>query len=266
MTVAKRIVRKFKHAVLYGDTHYPFQDDQAIAVVRSVIRAVKPDLVVDMGDLLDCYTISRFSKDPARKHDLQDEIDQGVKHLQSIRSVAGSAQCALLDSNHFDRLSRLIGGLSGEAREIARLRDFQGALSWPSLLDLPGNGWRWLPQNEQARTRLIPKIILKHGTVVRKGSAMSARAEYERYCRSGASGHTHRLGQYYHRDLDGPHGWFETGCTCDVNADYLTDGYADWQSGVTVISYTDDEDSRFHVEQSVIHKGVAIFRDAMYVA
>lgn len=265
MAIAKRITKKFKHAILYGDTHYPFQDDQAIAVVRSIIRDVKPDLVVDMGDLLDCYTISRFSKDPARKHDLQDEIDQGIGHLQALRQDAGKATCVLLDSNHFDRLARLVGGLSGEARELARLRTVQGALSWPTLLEIRESNWRWLPQNQQARTRLIPKMILKHGTIVRKGSAMSARAEYERYCRSGASGHTHRLGHFYHRDLDGPHGWLETGCTCDVNADYIMDGYADWQQGVTIVSYTEDGE-RFGVEQVVIHQGKAIYRDAIYAA
>lgn len=265
MIAAKRIAKKFKHAVLYGDSHYPFQDEKAIAVVEAVVRDVRPELLVDMGDLLDCYTISRYSKDPSRKHDLQDELDLGMDHLRRMALVAGRARRVLLDSNHFDRLSRVISGMSNEAREVARLRVFQGAMTWPNLLELKETNWEWLPQNMQAKTRLIPKMILKHGTLVRQGSAMSARGEYLRYGRSGASGHTHRLGQFFHRDLDGPHGWFETGCTCDVEPDYLVDGYADWHQGVTVVAYTEDGD-RFHVEQSVIHQGKAIYRSQLYYA
>src|SRR5574338_708425 len=32
-------------AVLYGDTHYPFQDDSALRVVAQVIRVAQPDVV-----------------------------------------------------------------------------------------------------------------------------------------------------------------------------------------------------------------------------
>lgn len=265
MVSVKRITKKFKHALLYGDAHYPFQDPQAIAIAEALIREVRPDLLVDMGDLIDGYPISRYSKDPARKHDLQDEIDLGIAHLKRFADAGGKARRVLLDSNHFDRLSRVIAGMSNEAREIARLRVFQGAMTWPNLLELKGSGWEWLPQNKQATTRLIPKMILKHGTIVRQGSAMTARVEYGRYCRSGASGHTHRLGQFFHRDLDSPHVWLETGCLCDVEPDYLVDGYADWQQGVTVVAYTEDGD-RFHVEQSVIHHGKAIYRSQLYAA
>lgn len=250
--------------MLYGDTHYPFHDPQAVAITEALVREVRPDLLVDMGDLLDCYTISRYSKDPSRKHDLQDEIDMGIAHLGRMREAAPRARRVLLDSNHFDRLAKTIAGMSNEAREVARLRAFQGALTWPNLLEL-GSDWMWLPQNQQAKMRLIPKMILKHGTLIRQGSAMTARAEYLRYCRSGASGHTHRLGQFFHRDLDSPHVWLETGCLCDVSPEYLVDGYADWQQGVTVIAYTEDGD-RFHIEQSVIHDGKAIYRDNLYHA
>jgi hypothetical protein len=256
---------KFRRAVLYGDTHYPFHDPRALAVVKSIIRDVEPDLLVDMGDLLDAYTISRYSKDPNRRVSLQDEINLGRTHLHEMAQLAPYADRVLLDSNHFARLMAVIHGMQGESRELARLDVFRQTMTWPHLLGLEQIGWRWIPEHLQAKTRLIPKMILKHGTVVRKGSAMSARGEYERYNRSGASGHTHRLGAFYHRDVEGGHAWFETGCTCAMDPDYIRDGHADWQQGCTVVTYTEDG-SRFQVEQVFIQDGRAIWRDSDYQA
>jgi hypothetical protein len=249
---------KFRRAVLLGDIHFPFQDDAALAVARGIIGDVKPDVIVDMGDTLDAYTISRYSKDPNRLHTLQDEIDKVKNYLYGIREIAPQAECTLLDSNHFERLSAVIHGLEGPARELARLTKFREVMNWPALLGLAEIGWRWIPQHQQAHTRIVPKMILKHGTIVRKGSAMSARGEYERYNRSGASGHTHRLGQYYHRDVDGGMVWVETGCLCDMNPSYIADGHADWQQGVTIVTYGEDG-KRYAVQQVYIENGLAIY-------
>jgi hypothetical protein len=256
---------KWRHAVLYGDSHFPYQDDRALGVVKSIIADVKPDILVDMGDTLDCYTISRYSKDPNRRGSLQDEIDMGRTHLHQFAQIAPDAEKYLLDSNHFARLMKVIHGMQGESRELARLRSFQETMNWPHLLGLSEIGWNWIPENMQPRSTILPKVILKHGSIVRKGSAMSARAEYERYGRNGASGHTHRLGKFYHRDLDGCHVWLETGCTCRLDPDYIPDGHPEWQQGCVIFTYSEDH-SRFHAEDVFIHEGRTVWRDRDIVA
>jgi hypothetical protein len=102
-----------------------------------VIKDVKPDTIINLGDCADCYAISAYDKDPARVHGLQDEIDMVRAHLHQVAQLAPEAQRYYLEGNHEDRLRRLIWTLPGTASELARLRSFQQAMTWPSLLGLP---------------------------------------------------------------------------------------------------------------------------------
>lgn len=63
------------------------------------------------------------------------------------------------------------------------------------------------------------KII--HGTIVRKYSGYTARAEMEKHDCSGISGHVHRLAIYYKRTPTRDLMWAESGCLCDLNPEYI---------------------------------------------
>lgn len=252
---------KFITAVLYGDTHVPFADEGAIKVVQGVIRDVRPDVLVNMGDLVDCWQISRFDKDPKRLDTLQDNIDGARKHLHQMAQIAPKARRVLLEGNHENRLSRCIASLEGGQRELAKLRAFQDAIQWPNLLQLAGIGWEWVGERDQSRTPILPKIITKHGNIVRKWSGWSGKGEWEKYGRSGASGHTHRLGWFVHRDHNGNANWIETGCTCVLDAEYGVD--FDWQQGCVVVTWSADHRLQ-NVEFVAIRDGAAIWRAKEY--
>ena len=225
-------------AVVYGDTHVPFHDPRAVAVVQLVVRSAKPHTLLNVGDLVDCWSISRFDKDPSRRDTLQDNIDEARQHLAEMAQMAPKARRVLLEGNHESRLSRLIASLEGAHRELPKLRIFQESMTWPTLLDLDGVGFEWVPDRQQSRTPILPKMITKHGTVVRKWSGATAKGEWEKYGASGLSGHTHRLGQFLHRDHNGTASWIETGCTCLLDPPYGTD--FDWQQGCVVLTWNAD--------------------------
>jgi hypothetical protein len=52
-------------AVIVGDRQVPFHDPAAMSVARSIIRDVNPDILLDMGDGLDCWQISDYDTRPA---------------------------------------------------------------------------------------------------------------------------------------------------------------------------------------------------------
>ena len=66
-----------KVACVLPDIHFPFQDKNALKVALDLINYVKPSVIIQVGDLVDCYSISRFSKDPDRISgtSLQKEFD-----------------------------------------------------------------------------------------------------------------------------------------------------------------------------------------------
>lgn len=260
---APALIRQWKRAVVYGDTHFPFQDDGALAVVFGILRDVDPHIVLHLGDLLDCYKLSRFSKDPNRVHTMQDEIDVARRHLYQVRETCPGANCWWLGGNHESRLRKTIWDLPGGGAELARLTAFRRAMTWPALMELDAIGWRFVEEHEQTHTGILPKLITKHGTCARKWSAMSGKGEWERYGKGGISGHTHRLGKFYHSDHNGAHLWTESGCTCTTSPEYMVD--PDWQQGCLVVTHTENGE-RYAIEEVYVQDGRGIYRQHEYAA
>ncbi len=255
--------KKWTTAVVYGDTHVPFEDKEAIRVLHGVIKDARPDIIVNVGDLVDAWQISRFDKDPARLDSLQDNIDTARTHLHQIAQLAPKARRVWLEGNHESRLGRAIMGMGGAAREFGKLRAFQQAMVWPNLMQSESIGWEFIPEREQSRTQVLPKIITKHGNVVRKWSGWSGKGEWEKYGRSGVSGHTHRLGWFVHRDHNGNSAWAETGCTCLLEAPYGVD--FDWQQGFVVMTWNKDAYLQ-NTEFVSIREGNALWREREFKA
>lgn len=250
-------------AVLYGDSHFPFQDEAALDIVGQVVRVSRPDFIVHMGDPIDAYQLSRFDKNPRRLHTLQDEIDECRAHLVSMRILAPKARYILLEGNHPDRLRRMLWNMPEQVKALNSLRAFTAVMTWPALLGLDELGVEFVPYGEESKHTFLPKFLVKHGSVVRKLSAYTARAELDKYNKSGASGHTHRLGQFFHRDSNGNHIWIETGCTCKLDPEYAQD--PDWQQGCVVMTF-EPATGAFQAETVYIHNGSAVFRGQFYKA
>lgn len=248
-------------ALLYGDTHIPHEDERAVRVVQAIARETQPDLIVHMGDLLDAYPLSRWDKNPARKESLQDEIDRGRQHFAQMRLCSPGSRFVYLEGNHEDRLRRTLWNLEGPAAVLAELTAFKQAMTWPALLGLDALGVEFVPYAEQSRHAFLPKFLLKHGTVVRNKSAYTASGEHDKYGKSGASGHTHRLGLFFSRDSNGSHVWAETGCTCKLDPEYMAD--PDWQQGAVFVTL-DTTTGAFQVEPVYIYEGSAVFRGVHY--
>ncbi len=240
-------------ALLYGDTHIPYQDERTLSIVRQIVTMLQPSLLVNMGDLLDCYSISRFDKDPQRTETLQDEIDAARVHLAQMRQLSPQSRVVLLEGNHEDRLRRLLWGLKGEAAVLAKLTAFNQVITWPKLLDLDGLGVEFVPYGKHSQFSFLPKFLLKHGDRISQYSAYTAAAELRHHNKSGASGHTHRLGVYHRNEYV----WVETGCTCTTTPDYVAD--PNWQNGCVVLSF-DQATGAVAVESVEIRNGLAMFR------
>lgn len=252
-------------AIAFGDTHIRFHDERCLAVIERIISDEQPDILLHVGDLLDAGMISqKFAIDPTRLETLQDDIDLARIKLHQWASLAPNAERWLLEGNHEERLTRLIWDLKGAQRELPRLRMFQKHMSWPVLLGLDEIGWNWVDYKDQPRDDILPKLLVKHGEVVRKFSGWSAKGEWEKSGRSGTSGHTHRANIWRHKDYNGQATWVETGCTCLLDK---TPGARnpDWQQAVTIYEWSADR-MLMDVRQISIRDGRAMFNGKELVA
>ena len=216
-------------SVFLTDYHCPYHDKRAHELALLVLEELDPSEIILGSDGVDCYSISSFDRNPARKETLQDEIDTWIGLVKEIRQAAPHAKLTWLRGNHEDRLRRLIWNNVG----LFGLR----ALEWPNLLEFEDLGIEAAPNNEVNYGNLL---VIKHGSVVRKDSAYSAKAELdkEHFDLVTVTGHTHRAGAYYVTKRRSQVAAFEGGCLCsyDVAGEY-TKGVIkpNWQHAITVI-------------------------------
>lgn len=52
--------------VVFGAVHGIYVDHKAWNILLQIINDIKPQRVVINGDFMDCYSISKFDKDPQR--------------------------------------------------------------------------------------------------------------------------------------------------------------------------------------------------------
>ena len=255
---------KPKHAIIFGDIHCPYHDPAALQVLHEMIGLVQPDLLVCIGDTIDCPQLSRFDRDPRRREDLQEDIDTSVGVLNEILWVAPEhTVCYLLEGNHEERMRRAIWAMRDQARQLAQLRTFQQYITWPELLAEAGlhDRWQWIPYDQQPGQTILPNLLVKHGTKLANGMGASGRTafkEWMTYGKGGLSGHTHRLGDFFHRDLTGTDRWVETGCLCLLDGVPGATGDNDWHQGLVVTTIFDDWYSH---ELVYIEDGRASWRD-----
>tara|TARA_Y100001938_G_C8072846_1_gene424193 strand:+ start:1109 stop:1870 length:762 start_codon:yes stop_codon:yes gene_type:complete len=251
MPRVRRSVPSTEKVIFLSDLHFPHHDPAAISLVLSFIRWFEPEYVYIIGDLLDFYALSSFSKDPNRTLELQKELDMAREFLTVLRRACPDAEIFFREGNHEDRLQRYLKAHP----EIFNLR----ALTMDSLLNLTELNIHHYGYRED----LFHKgFCVEHGDVVRKKSAYTAAAMLEKRVKSGITGHTHRLGVHYRSLRDQTLVWYENGCLCQTKPDYII-GAPDWQQGFT-IGHWIESSQRFVLDQICITNQKIFYQGVLF--
>ena len=238
------------------DEHFPFQDDRARSVALQVVETFGPNVVVGGSDGLDFYTLSTFDKDPmrAKLNSIQDEIRAWSRGQREWADASPGAERRYIVGNHEHRLARYL-------KRHPEFFDLE-ALKLENLLDLGELGYENGVEDEVI---FGDTLVVKHGSVVRKSSAYTARGELEKekYAISTMSGHTHRGGTHFAATRTGVKQAHECMCLCETNVDYVK--RPDWQQGIALATI---KNGILSVEQVLIHslngKRVSHWRDKEY--
>ena len=294
-TTAKRTVVKGWHkAVVLPDcqigarryvdgdeaTYDPFHDEAAIAVALSIVRAVRPDQVILLGDNLDFPEWGRYEQEPEFQETTQYAIDRAGLLLDQVEAAAPEADCHWLEGNHERRLPKAI---AKNAMAALRLRRANAPASWPvlsvpALLDLDDrSAWTYHDGYPAASVRINDHLVAEHGSTVYSAGSTAAKV--------ARSSPTSRIFGHIHREEFHAHTWYDPaararhqsfaaspGCLCRVDgtvpgSSTATNGrgkavnaWQGWQQGIAVVTFQEG-DGRVVYERVGIEGGAAIYRD-----
>lgn len=220
-------MKRLKRIVL-PDAHIPFHDKPIIKAWLDFVREEEPDGIDIIGDLLDCYSLSRFDKNPhVRRAGFSDEVEQGREMLEKIREAVPEAEIRYSEGNHEQRLTRL---LWGPAKELAELR----GMSIPEILGLDDLNIHWHTLGDPYKIR---DLWYTHGALIRKNGGMTAKATSDKIEGSVMIGHTHRMGFVPTTSWKGIRCGYEAGHLANYkDLDYI-DGIPQWQQGWAVVHF-----------------------------
>ncbi len=114
-------------------------------------RDLQPETIVILGDFVDCFAISNYSKDPTRAMGLEKEISLALKKREQLDAL-GAKRKIFIEGNHEDRLKRY---LQDKAPELFPFVDI------PKLLQLSENKWEYVPYKDATK---LGKVWLTHDT------------------------------------------------------------------------------------------------------
>jgi len=239
---------KFERVVFIGDFHIPFHDYKLFELLTKFLKFFKPQKCFILGDLLDCYSVSKFDKDPKRLGNLQLELDLAENIIDKIYKHC--KDITFLEGNHEYRITKHL-------RQNPQLYGLD-CLSIPSLLHFAQKNVKFYPYLHAPIK--YHKFQITHGHIIRKYSGWTAKGLYEKYGGCGICGHSHRGGNFIKRNTQGIFAWYEDMCFCSLDPEYLD--FADWQQGWSIAYFTDKD--LFHLEQIPVIDHQFLFQGRLF--
>ena len=194
-----------KTVLLIPDTHFgfvhdfnnhaldPIHDPNAIRCAVEVAKAVQPDQIIQLGDLLDLAPWSiKWPRPPKTLSTTQPALQAAHDFLSELRGACPDADIKVIEGNHEERIQRALVALLGEAVDLTPIGSSQAALSVPTLLSLDALGVEYLSGYPNAHLWVGDMQIL-HGTVVGAGGGTTASKILKSTSHSQMYGHIHRM-------------------------------------------------------------------------
>lgn len=253
----------------------PFHDEQAIACALALLRKVKPDRVIVVGDFLDFPEFGTYEQEPGFAMTVQPSIDRATTLLAEIVAAAAGAPVTFIEGNHDRRLQKSIlrnaMAAFGLKRGNAEPEEWP-VLSVPYLLRMDELGVDYVGGYPAGLVWINERLAAIHGHKINSAGSTASRVVDDARV-SIVFGHTHRL-ELMHRTRQAYEGARRSlaaslGCLCSLTGTVPSTKSSidvfgrsvptveNWQHGVGVVHY-ESGDGFFHLDLIPIQDGRAV--------
>ena len=224
-------MKKTRRILVLGDLHCPWHHRKALGWVYSLIKQLRPNVIIQVGDGVDYFSLSRF---PKAANDIKmtprEEIEEAHDCLkdiwQTIRRLARGAQCYQLLGNHCDRLN---------LRIIDKIPELKGLIKLEHLFEFPGVN----TIHDSRKELVIDDIVFQHGHYLVKGKHLAHNQMNTVY------GHTHRAHILYVPRRNRLLWEFNVGFLADPKAKVLHYSKQTWSNWAVGVGWIDQHGPRF---------------------
>jgi predicted MPP superfamily phosphohydrolase len=230
-----------KLAVLIPDTHRPFHDKKAYALLIQVCvylynLGILSEIVI-LGDYADVYNLTGHGKDAGLVTSLVDEIEDVNDGLDELDKLFPKAKKIYIQGNHEYRFERYINN---------KCPELFGVTQFDFLLNIAKRpNWKYIHYGPNQKYKVLDSYL----TARHEPLASSAKATAAKALCSLVYGHIHRIEESHLVGLDGSnHVCFSVGWLGDKSLDKVF-GYVkshhQWQLGFGLV-YVDDKSGYFY--------------------
>lgn len=230
-----------KKIAILSDIHFPFHDERALIAALEYIEKVGFDTLLLNGDVIDNYTLSKYTKSKAKVKFYTQEILMTREFLSNLRAYFPSKAIIYKIGNHEDRF---------DVRISERIPEFEGLITLEELLQFRENGIQIVDSKQLIKAG---KLNILHGHEVRFGGEYIAANLLKRFGENILVGHFHRKQEFGGKMVfEGKNiGAWSVGCLCNLNPDYYP--YNKWNHGFAIVEI--DNDGYFEVHNKQIENG-----------
>ena len=221
--------RNSSEAILVlSDVHHPEHDRKVWATILELIKDIRPQEVILLGDFLEMASASMHGGAELEK--LTEDFEAGKKALKEIREAVGEdCRITYLEGNHESRLTRFLWN------KAPSLRD---SLSYEVGLDLKALGVEWVPESKQPITRGDLDLTHGHQDLRERPSKYHSGKMAEVYGRPDRTvmyGHTHKPQVFTRPTVGGYATAIGLGCARTLSPGWLHGQQAGWVHQIAVV-------------------------------
>ena len=243
--------------VVLSDMHFPEHDRKVWATTKEMIKDLKPQEVILLGDFLEMASVSQHGGAELEK--LTEDFTAGKAALKELREIAGEGcRITYLEGNHESRLTRFL---------MSKAPSLRDSLSYEVGLELRALNVEWVPEHKQPITRGDLDLTHGHQDLRERPSKYHSGKMADVYGRPNRSvlyGHTHKPQVFTKPTVGGHATAIGMGCGRTLAPGWLHGAQAGWVHQIAVVYVTGA--GRSHVYPITFVHGQTVWNGKFYGA